>query len=212
MRAFFKVPECFFADSNLRYRMRYEVIIDSGETPNKCTIAPLAYRPDFCLIPTKGKKVLGPLKSSILLHPHGECLTTLVQPLGGAHGIASIDCVWRRLEPLLRKIEGPLPRLARIPAGFLTAYPRHSAKKTDPAVGLATIEAIFVAAAILGNWDVTLFSQYYFGRKFVEMNVSRFLELGIHQAADPQAMPVLAPRTRTSLQRRADRGKFIGET
>jgi pre-rRNA-processing protein TSR3 len=188
--------------------MDYEVILDSGETANKCTIAPLSYRSDFCLIPVRGNRVFGPLKSSILLHHEGRCLSLIRKSFGPVQGIASIDCVWRRLDGLIRRIEGQLPLLARIPEGFETAYPRHSAHSIDPAGGLATIEAIFVASAMLGNWDVSLLSEYYFGRKFVELNKNRFIELGVHQASLPEALPTLTLRPRNSMQRRRDRGKF----
>jgi pre-rRNA-processing protein TSR3 len=187
--------------------MQYEVILDTGETPNKCTIAPLHDRNDFRLIRVQGNRFLGPLTSTFLLHHEGQCLTTIQADLK-VSGIASIDCVWKRLNTLIHRIEGPLPLLVRIPDGFETAYPRQSKKDTDPAGGLATIEAIFVAAALLGNWDASLFSLYYFGRKFIELNAQRFLELGVHQAADTHALPKLAPRDRNSQQRRRDRGRL----
>jgi pre-rRNA-processing protein TSR3 len=187
--------------------MLYEIIIDSGETSNKCTIAPLADRIDFSLFRVKGNNRLGPLRSPILLHHEGQCLTQ-IRETETVTGIASVDCVWRRLDILIRRIEGPLPVLARIPEGFETAYPRHNKNNDDPSGGLATIEAIFVASAILGNWDVSLLCQYYFGRKFVEINKHRFLKLGIHQAANQEALPYLSPRPRNSLQRRQDRGRF----
>lgn len=188
--------------------MLYEVILDSGETPNKCTIAPLADRPDFRLLPGKGSGPLGPLIAPVLLHHEGECLLTIKKSFdGGVNGIASIDCVWRRLDALLERIAGPLPILGRIPEGFKTVYPRRSAGGSDPVGGLATIEAIFIAGALLGNWDVSLLSEYYFGRKFVEANRDRFLELGVHQAGNPDAVPIMSLRSRNSMQRRHDRGK-----
>lgn len=192
--------------------MHYEVIIDAGETVNKCTIAPLASRPDFRLLHVKGPDPLGPLISPILLHHEGECITTLDPSLKGGRvqGIATIDCVWNRLDVLIRRIAGPLPKLVRIPNGFETAYPRRSAQNTDPEGGLATIEAIFVASALLGNWDVSLFSEYHFGRKFVELNQKLFLECGVLQAGDPDALPVIPKRVRNSQQRRKDRGRYKG--
>jgi pre-rRNA-processing protein TSR3 len=187
--------------------MLYEVIIDSGETANKCTIMPLSYRPDFCLFRVKGAGALGPLSSSILLHHEGRCLTEIKGSLSDVNSIASIDCVWRRLNGLIRRIKGTLPVFVRIPDGFETAYPRRSLLRTDPAGGLATIEAIFVASALLGNWDVSLLSEYYFGRDFVKKNERRFLDLGVRQAADQDDLPVLLYRSRNSLQRRRNRGR-----
>ena len=188
--------------------MIYEVLLDKGETPNKCTIAPLAGRPDFSLFRVKGDRKWGPLRSSILLHHKGECLTVIKKSLDEVHGIASVDCVWRRLDKLLDRIEGPLPILARIPDNFVTAYPRKSEKNTDPESGLATIEAIFVASALFGHWEPSLLSQYYFGRKFIEMNIKRFLELGCLQAADTKMWPVLTVPHRHSQNRRLARGKI----
>jgi pre-rRNA-processing protein TSR3 len=185
--------------------MRYEVVLDSGETANKCTIAPLAYRKDFRLIAVTHVLSLGRLNADVLLHHEGECITQLRSKLAGVTGIAGIDCIWRRLPGLLRRVEGDLPILARIPEGFVTAYPRKSEDDSDPPGGLATIEAIFVAAALLGHWDATLLSEYYFGRRFIEMNQTRFLELGVSQAGDPTQWPALNKKIRNSEQRKADR-------
>jgi len=188
--------------------MIYEVIIDSGEKPNKCTIAPLSSRPDFRLYRVRGISIFGPLSSSVILHHEGQCLTTVRKSKGEVHGIASVDCVWPRLDVLLRRIVEPLPLFARIPDGFETAYPRISKENTDPKNGLATIEAIFIASALLGKWDTTLLARYYFGRKFVQLNKKRFLDLGVHEASNEDLLPVLSHRPRNSLQRRLDRGRF----
>lgn len=181
--------------------MRYEVILDIGESANRCTIAPLADRPDFHIIQVKRSEgqPLGPFQSPILLHPDGECVTKFATPVSG---IATIDCVWKRLPTLLNRLAAPLPQLARIPAGFVTAYPRHNKHGEDPDAGLATIEAIFVAAALLGNWDVTLLSRYYFGQRFVELNAARFRELDV-TAVDGE-FPAFR-MIRDARQRRKDR-------
>jgi pre-rRNA-processing protein TSR3 len=183
--------------------MRYEVILDHGESPNRCTIAPLADRADFRLIYVRGsgERPQGPFASPILLHPDGECLTRVAQT--EVTGIATIDCVWKRLPPLLARLAGPVPRPVRIPAGFETAYPRRNKHGLDPDGGLATIEAIFIAAALAGHWDETLLARYYFGRRFIELNARRFLELGVSRE-DASSLPALPPR-RDARQRRNDR-------
>src|SRR3954470_19894871 len=111
--------------------MIYEVILDSGETPNKCTIAPLAGRKDFRILPVRGTGPLGPLTSRILLHHDGACLHELSRDLGPVHGIAAVDCVWPRLPGLIGRIAAPAPIPVRLPEGFVTAYPRKSHSKTD---------------------------------------------------------------------------------
>lgn len=189
--------------------MIYEIVVDSGETPNKCTITPLAYRTDFRLFPVYGEGSLGPLCASILLHHEGQCLTTLkgADPVGA---LACIDCVWRRLPRLCERIRwknDQPPARAKIPEGFKTVYPRVGRPNSDPDNGLATIEAIFIASAILGHWDLTLLSKYYYGRRFVEVNTDRFLELGIQPTLHSSELPVIAPRARDSLSRRRNRGR-----
>lgn len=194
--------------------MIYEIILDSGETANKCTIAPLSFRSDFRLFRVKGDGPLGPLSAPLLLHPEGECLSQLRPAQPPITILASIDCIWRRLPKLLGRVQWKddrPPALARIPDGFQTAYPRVGSPGTDPQGGLATIEAIFVAAALLGNYDLTLLSQYYFARRFVENNATRLVELGVAQAADPAFYPPPPALSRNSLSRRRNRGR-VGPT
>lgn len=193
--------------------MIYEVIIDVGETPNKCTIAPLIHRNDFRVFRVGVDALLGPFLSPFLLHPEGDCLSQVIKTndLSKVTGIASIDCVWRRLSLLMKKIEAPLPKLIKIPEGFKTAYPRFSKKShRDPAGGLATIEAIFTASALLGHWNVSLLSQYYFGQEFIKINAAHFIELGQSQAKDESLWPHREIRKRNSEQRKHDRGRMKG--
>jgi hypothetical protein len=186
--------------------MLYEIVLDHSETANKCTIVPQINRPDFQIFGTKGDGPIGPLSVSVLLHPEGICLTELGGKLQAPpKGIAAIDCIWRRLGILHSRLEAPLPVLARIPEGFVTAYPRKSEDDSDPASGLATIEAIFTAAALLGHWDETLLSAYFFGPKYVELNRNRFIELGVSEAGDSARSPVYQARPRSAEQRRRDR-------
>lgn len=183
--------------------MRYEVVLDWGETPNKCTIAPLVYRQDFRLIGVPRSGSLKSLRSQLLLHPEGECITQLRD--SECTLLAAVDCIWKRLPALLERIEGGLPRLVRIPDGFVTVYPRRVEHSPEPEGGLATIEAIFTAAALLGNWDPTLLSEYYFGRAYVERNAELFVKLGVSEAADSTRWPVMNKKARSSEQRKAGR-------
>ncbi|TWW09502.1 hypothetical protein E3A20_13650, partial [Planctomyces bekefii] len=87
---------------------------------------------------------------------------------------SAVDCVWRRLPQILRWIEQPWPRLVAIPQDFVTAYPRRNKQNLDPEGGLATIEALFIAAAFLKNWDLSLLKEYHFGPAFLEANGKTF--------------------------------------
>lgn len=192
--------------------MRFEIVVDAHETPNKCTITPLAFRSDFRLFPVFGEGKIGPLSAPLLLHHEGECLTNLRQELGRVPAIASIDCVWRRVAHLVAKtawVDGVRPRLARIPDGFCTAYPRVGSPSTDPATGLATIEALFIAAALVGHYDPTLLARYYFAERFIEINLRRFLDLGVGELADRKAWPTVAIPPRNAQSRRRNRGRSV---
>ena len=186
----------------------YEIILDSGETANKCKIAPLSGRADFRLFRVRGEGPLGPLSAPVLLSIDGVDLSEL--RVAGVQALAAVDCVWRRLPKLLARtawVDGKQPILAKIPAGFVTAYPRVGSHFKDPDGGLATIEALFTAAALLGNWDVSLFSKYYFGRRFVDLNARLFQELGVADAGIEERLPPPAAPSRDSLSRRRNRGR-----
>ena len=189
--------------------MNYEIVLDHGETANKCTIIPLRARPDFRFFPVFGQGALGPLDAPILLHPDGRCLSDIPRALP-VSALASVDCVWRRLPkilPRLRWVSAPAA-LAKVPDGFVTAYPRRGMPSADPEGGLATIEALFIAAALLGNWDVSLLSRYYFGRAFVERNAKRFLAFGVTQAGDERQWPPQLHPQRNSHSRNGNRGRL----
>ncbi len=161
--------------------LKYEVVVDHKETAKKCTILPLRYRSDFTISRFNGDKLREPFKAEVLLHPDGETLDKISLPKVTA--IAALDCVWRRLETILNGVTGEVPTLVSIPPGFETAYPRKSKLTPDPDGGFATIEAIFIAAAFLGHWDVSLLKEYYFADKFLEMNDDVFIKYGIKPEA-----------------------------
>jgi pre-rRNA-processing protein TSR3 len=137
---------------------QYEIIVDHTESSNKCTILPLAYRDDFLIVRGQLER---PFATTLLLHPDGIDLSQAKPNVTEVTGLGAIDCIWRRLEQILEKVPKPLPTLVRIPDGFLTAYPRRSKKDFDPSAGLATIEALFIAAAFVGHWDYTLLREYF---------------------------------------------------
>lgn len=147
----------------------YEIIEDARENPKKCTVSPLKYRDDFHFFIARKDNRIAPLQATWLLHHEGECMSALDRA-ETVSGIAVIDCIWRRLDRIFPRIDTQLPRLVKIPPEFVTAYPRKSKDGSDPSGGLATIEAIFIAAAFAGNWDESLLKEYYFGLEFLRLN------------------------------------------
>jgi len=150
--------------------LHYEILMDRKENPRKCTILPQKERGDFKIRYFGGPNSIDPFQAACLLHIDGEDLAEL--PRGTLNSVALIDCNWKKVAGALQKVVRPLPRLVRIPGGFETAYPRRNAEGKDPAAGLATIEALFIAAAFLGTWDETLLDKYHFRAQFLERNAS----------------------------------------
>lgn len=157
--------------------MIYEVLVDRAETANKCTILPLAARQDFEILRFEPNQRLKPLTGDLLLHPEGVPLDR--KEHAGVRKISAVDCTWKKLTRFVKRIDGPLPALGRIPDGFVTAYPRRNKKDLDPDQGLATIEALFIASAFAGHWDESLFSRYHFGREFLHLNREAFARYGV---------------------------------
>ncbi len=148
--------------------LHYEILVDKLENPRKCTIQPLKGRADFSFHYFSGNKPIAPFTSECLLHIDGEDLTGI--PRGSLHSLALIDCTWKKVPGVLQRLAKPLPRLVRMPDGFVTAYARKNKQGLDPEGGLATVEALFIAAAFMGYWDPTLLSSYYFKNEFIDLN------------------------------------------
>ena len=160
--------------------LQYDIIIDSKENPKKCTIHPIKDRSDFSIQMYQNKTTLLEFNSDCLLHVDGKCLSTFrKKDCEEIKRLGLIDSHWQRVPDILNSITNSLPRLIKIPSDFITGYPRKSKNDEDPEGGLATIEALFIAAAFLGNWDESLLEKYYFKDDFLTLNSKQFLEYGL---------------------------------
>jgi ribosome biogenesis protein Tsr3 len=149
------------------------LVRDPREPSSKCSLTPLRGLPGLsfatwrtgCTIPAEGR---------ILLDPEGEPLTAA----DAGRNLLLLDCSWRRLPTLRRGVSGGvLPR--RLPA-LRTAYPRRSKTFPDPELGLASVEALFAALAILGAPRTELMRGYPWGEAFLAANPE--LASGFHAA------------------------------
>lgn len=79
-----------------------------------------------------------------------------------------LDSTWRWLAQLEGCVTGrPIRR--SIPGGLHTAYPRVSKVFDDPAGGLASIEALYVARKVLGDDDPELLTGYHWKDDFLRI-------------------------------------------
>ena len=100
----------------------------------------------------------------VWLDPKGEELG----PEDRGIGLLLVDCTWRRLPTLSKRIDGDLLR-RRLPK-LVTAYPRRSKLMLDPENGLASVEALYAAIALLHAPCPELLAHYRWAAEFLAAN------------------------------------------
>lgn len=147
------------------------IIRHPRERRSKCTLEPLRGRPGFAFHrATPGFHYEG--TGHLLLSVDAPPLT----PADRGRPLLLLDSTWRLLPRLESVITGnPLRR--SLPGDWETAYPRTSKIATDPVGGLASIEALFAARAILGRRDDTLLDEYHWKEAFLTRNAATLAAL-----------------------------------
>ncbi len=139
------------------------ILRDPRESPKKCSLTPLRGLPGVRFVdydPERRVDAVG----RVLLHTEGE----LLGPADGALGLFLIDCSWRRVESLTRVVDGA-PIRRRLPT-LQTAYPRRSTTFEDPGEGLASVEALYAALALMGRPRRDLLDSYRWADEFLRRN------------------------------------------
>ena len=141
------------------------ILRDPRESARRCSLTPLrglegiefrAYAP--------GRRL--DASGRVLLATDGEPLG----PDDAGKGLVLIDCSWRRVPRLRATLDGdPAPR--RLPP-LVSAYPRRSRDFPDPAEGLASVEALYAALALLGRTRPELLHAYRWAAEFLAANPS----------------------------------------
>ncbi|MFN3241554.1 MAG: hypothetical protein ACE37K_08580 [Planctomycetota bacterium] len=137
------------------------VIRHPKERISKCSLRFLHDRPEMTFL--RGKPELQFDATGFLL------LAVDAPPLSlddAGHPLLLLDSTWRWLPQLEACVVGnPIRR--SIPGGLRTAYPRVSKVFDDPAAGLASIEALYVARKLLGDDDPALLEGYHWQQDFL---------------------------------------------
>ena len=145
--------------------MALDVLIlrDSRESAKKCSLTPLRGRPGVRFVNyDRDRRVEA--GGRILLHPEGD----EIGPEDRGKSLLLVDCAWRRVGDLLATVDGD-PERRRLPA-LATAYPRRSRTFVDPERGLASIEALYAALALLGEPRPDLLEGYRWADAFLAAN------------------------------------------
>lgn len=82
-------------------------------------------------------------------------------------GLLLLDGSWRWAAAMTRDFQDVPPRSLR---AFQTAYPRVSKQGTDPANGLASVEALYAAYRLLGRPTEGLLDHYRWAEDFLRAN------------------------------------------
>lgn len=142
--------------------MSHTVIIrHPKERRSKCSLTPLEGKPGFEFL-VWSRELAFEATGHTLLCVDAPPLT----PADGGRPLLVLDATWRRLKQMQGCIRGT-PVRRSIPSGVSTAYPRVSRYGDDPAGGLASVEALFVARALLGRWEPDLLAEYHWGAEFL---------------------------------------------
>jgi pre-rRNA-processing protein TSR3 len=146
-----------------------EVLIlrDPRESTKKCSLTPLRGVPGIRFVDYSPEHRLD-AGGRVLLHTEGE----LIGPGDAGRGLLLIDCSWRRVASLLRVVDGA-PVRRRLPP-LQTAYPRRSNTFEDPLEGLASVEALYAALALMGSKRPELLDAYRWADEFLRLNSASF--------------------------------------
>ena len=136
---------------------------DPREPAKKCSLTPLRGMEGVRFVPMRGGSRVDAGRR-IWLHPEGEELG----PADRGIGLLLIDCTWRRVSTLSKRIDGELLR-RRLPT-LVTAYPRRSKLTLDPEHGLASVEALYAAIALLDAPRPELLAHYHWAAEFLGAN------------------------------------------
>jgi len=141
------------------------ILRDPRESPAKCSLTPLRGLPGITFVEYHGGRRLDAGRR-ILLSPEG----TELGPADRGLDLLLVDCSWRRVPKLVATLDGELlPR--RLPP-LVTAYPRRSKTFPDPALGLASVEALYAAVLLLGEPRPELLAHYRWREAFLAANPS----------------------------------------
>ncbi len=149
------------------------VIRHSRERLSKCSLTPLQGRKDV---------EFHRRSAAFTFDATGYTLLSIDAPVlsvaDAGRPLLILDSTWRLLPALEDSLFGKPARrsLPQVP----TAYPRKSKVIEDPAVGLASIEALYLARYLLGDDDRSLLEGYHWRDAFLN-NVEDFFKVKIGQ-------------------------------
>ena len=138
------------------------VIRHKREKLSKCSLTPLHGRPGFKFLTARDELAFDATGYTMLAVD-----APVISRADSGRPLLLLDATWPLLPAVRRSVVGE-PIARSIPADVPTAYPRVNKMGKDPAGGLASIEALFVAHLMLGFCDLTLLDDYHWRHAFLD--------------------------------------------
>lgn len=137
------------------------------ENVKKCSLRGLEGDPRFAFY-SYPKQQLPSLEHYISLELGAPPLTAA----DAGQGLLLIDATWRYAEVMVKQIAPQLSQAIKrsIPPVFRTAYPRRQEDCAEPELGLASVEALYIAYTILGWPTDHILDNYHWREQFLEIN------------------------------------------
>ncbi len=153
------------------------ILRDGRESARKCSLTPLRGRAAIQFLSYSRERRV-PCAGRILLDPTAPpleardraALESRSQP--ASVGLLLLDCAWRRVGALRAVLDGEVVPRALPP--LTSAYPRQSRLFSDPAQGLASVEALVAALWLLGDRRLDLLDGYHWRDEFIQRNAAWF--------------------------------------
>lgn len=144
------------------------VVRHRKENLKKCSLRGLENRTDFLFFRYPLHEFLHPLENYILLSLD---TSEELSHEDGAMGLLVLDATWRYAQKMEQQMAFPPSiRRRRLPGHLKTAYPRRQQDCLDPSQGLASVEAIACAYALMGRSLDGLLDHYHWKESFIEKN------------------------------------------
>ncbi len=142
------------------------IVRHPDENLAKCTLEPLRLRKELSFFQFSASLEIQASDAIVL-----SVDAPLISSADAGRPLILLDGNWKHVPKLKSCLRGtPIYRsLPKVP----TAYPRRNDEGLDPAEGLASVEALYLALKLLGNDDLSLLSQYHWRDSFLK-SVSLF--------------------------------------
>lgn len=144
--------------------MKTVILRHRRENLKKCSLVGLETHPDLTFY-TYPVDLLPDCSKCLLLKVGAPPLTEK----DADRSLFLIDGTWRLAQVMEKNLPWKLEERS-LPAGFKTAYPRRQTDCPDPAAGLSSIEALFVAHHLLGLSTEHLLDRYHWKEPFLALN------------------------------------------